>query len=177
MAPVPRNKKTIRRQRGTGAVATARQAKMLGVLQQFRILVKSIRSHYQQVENRSGVSGAQLWALAHVAGSPGSKVGELARALAIHQSTASNLVGRLESLGLVSRSRMQHDQRSVELSLTAKGARAIQRAPRPLIGVLQQALSNIPEASLDALHRHLGKLIVAMKIRDTRGRSIPLSEM
>ena len=150
---------------------------MLGVLQQFRILVKSIRSHYQQVENRSGVSGAQLWALAHVAGSPGSKVGELARALAIHQSTASNLVGRLESLGLVSRSRMQHDQRSVELNLTAKGARAIQRAPRPLIGVLQQALSNIPEASLDALHRHLGKLIVAMKIRDTRGRSIPLSEM
>ena len=174
MVPATRKKKTKRRQRGTGAVAAARHTKMLEVLQQFHILIKSIRSHYQQVENRSGVSGAQLWALARIAGSPGSKVGELARALAIHQSTASNLVRRLESLGLVSRSRVQHDQRSVELALTAKGARALQRAPRPLIGVLQQALSNIPEGSLDALHWHLGKLIDAVKIRDTRGRSIPL---
>ena len=177
IAPATSKRKTKRRQRGTGAIAAARQAKMLEVLQQFRVLVKSVRSHYKQVENKSGVSGAQLWALTHIAGRPGSKVGELARALAIHQSTASNLVGRLEALGLVSRARVQQDQRSVELALTAKGARAMQRAPRPLIGVLQQALSDIPVASLDALHRHLGRLIRAMKIRDTRGRSIPLSEM
>lgn len=177
MASVTGKKKTKHRERGKGAIAAARHAKMLGVLQQFRILVRSIRSHYQQVENRSGVSGAHLWALAQIAGNPGSKVGELARALAIHQSTASNLVRRLESLGLVSRSRVQKDQRFVELALTAKGARAMQRAPRPLIGVLQQALSDMPEAGLDALHRHLGKLIGTMKIRDTSGRSIPLSEM
>lgn len=177
MASVTRKKKAKRSEHERGAVAAARHAKMLEALQQFRILIKSIRSHYQQIENRSGVSGAQLWALAHIAGSPRSKVGELARALAIHQSTASNLVRRLESLGLVTRSRVQHDQRSVELALTAKGARAIQRAPRPLIGVLQQALSDVPETSLDALHLHLGKLIGAMKIRDARGRSIPLSDM
>jgi len=175
MASVTRKKKLS--EHGTKAVAAARPAKMLEVLQQFRILIKSIRGHYQQVENRSGVSGAQLWALAHIAGNPGSKVGELARALAIHQSTASNLVGRLESLGLVTRSRVQHDQRSVKLVLTVKGARAVKRAPRPLIGVLQQALSDIPEASLDALNRHLGKLIGAMKNHDTRGRLTPLSEM
>lgn len=176
MASVTGKKKTKRRERGRDAVATARPTKMPEVLQQFRIVMKSIRSHYQQVEKRSGVSGAQLWALVPIAGSPGSKVGELARALAIHQSTASNLVGRIESLGLVTRSRVQHDQRSVELDLTAKGARAIQRAPRPLIGVLQQALLDIPEASLDALHRHLGKLIGTMKITDTSGCSIPLSD-
>ena len=177
MAPVTRKKKTKLGDHGRQTVAAARPAKMLEVLQQFRMLIKSIRGHYRQVEDRSGVSGAQLWALAHIAGSPGSKVGELARALAIHQSTASNLVGRLESLGLVTRSRVQHDQRSVKLVLTVKGVRAVKRAPRPLIGVLQQALSDIPEASLDALRRHLGKLIGAMKINDPRGRLTPLSEM
>ena len=92
IASVTRKKKTKPLERGRDAGAAARHVMMLEVLQQFRILVKSIRSHYQQVEARSGVSGAQLWALAHIAGSPGSKVGELARALAIHQSTASNLV-------------------------------------------------------------------------------------
>ena len=177
MPPPSRNKEAQPRERMRGRDAAARRAKTLDVLQQFRILIKSIRSHYQDVENRSGLSGAQLWALAQIAESPGSRVGELARSLAIHQSTASNLIGRLESLGLVARSRVRHDQRSVELSLTSKGARVIERAPRPLVGVLLQALSDIPEASLDALQRHLAKLIGAMKVRDTKGRSTPISDM
>ena len=150
---------------------------MLEVLKLFRILVKSIRGHYRVVENRSGVSGAQLWALAHIDNNPGSKVGELARALAIHQSTASNLVGRLESQGLLARRRVRQDQRSVELTLTAQGRTALARAPRPLIGVLQQALLDLPDASLDALRRYLGVLIGAMMIKDKRGRATPLSEM
>jgi DNA-binding MarR family transcriptional regulator len=102
---------------------------------------------------------------------------ELARALAIHQSTASNLVGRLESLGLLARNRLRDDQRSVELTLTAEGKRALARAPRPLIGVLQQALLDLPENRLDALQEHLGVLIGTMKIKDTRSRSMPLSDM
>ena len=165
------------RKRASTARASSKNARMLEVLKLFRMLVKSIRGHYQVVENRSGVSGAQLWALAHVAGNPGSKVGELASALAIHQSTASNLVGRLESLGLLARHRLRHDQRSVELTLTPKGRSALVRAPRPLVGVLQQALLDLPEASLDALHQHLGVLIGTMKIKDPRSRSTPLSDM
>ena len=159
------------------ARASPESSKMLEVLKQFRILVQSIRGHYQVVENRSGVSGALLWALAHVANNPGSKVGELARALAIHQSTASNLAGRLESLGLLVRHRPRDDQRSVELKLTPKGKSALARAPRPLIGVLQQALLDLPEANLGALHQHLGVLIATMKVKDKRGRAILLSEL
>lgn len=165
------------RKRASKARASSKSTKMLQVLKLFRMLVKSIRGHYQVVENRSGVSGAQLWALAHVAGNPGCKVGELASALAIHQSTASNLVGRLESLGLLARHRLRHDQRSVELTLTPKGRSALARAPRPLIGLLQQALLDLPEASLDTLHQHLGVLIGTMKIKDTRSRATPLSDM
>ena len=165
------------RKRAGTARASSKSSKMLEVLQLFRILVKSIRGHYQVVENRSGVSGAQLWVLAHVADNPGSKVGELARTLAIHQSTASNLVGRLESLGLIERNRLRHDQRSVELTLTPKGRSALARAPRPLIGVLQQALLDLSEARLNALREHLGALIGTMKIKDTASRSTPLSDM
>ena len=68
---------------------------MLEVLEQFRVIFKSIRRHYRSVEERSGISGALLWALAQVAANPGSQVGDLARALAIHQSTASNLLRSL----------------------------------------------------------------------------------
>src|SRR3954467_12700913 len=113
-----------------------RHRKMLDVLAQFRVLFRSIRLHYQRVQRRSGVTGAQLWALAHVAVHPGTKMGELARALAIHPSTASNLVRRLEALALVLRKRKGRDQRTVQLYLTGKGSKALSRAPRPLIGVL-----------------------------------------
>lgn len=165
------------RRRGKTGRTSPMNLKMLEVLKLFRILVKSIRGHYQVVENRSGVSGAQLWVLSHIASNPRSKVGELARALAIHQSTASNLVGRLELRGLLARNRLRDDQRSVELTLTPKGKRALSRAPRPLIGVLQQALLDLPEDGLEGLHQHLVALIGAMRFKDRRGRSTPLSEM
>ena len=177
MSPAIKKPAAEPRKRKTPARACSGNSKMLEVLKLFRVLVKSIRGHYEVVENRSGVSGAQLWALSHIASNPKSKVGELARALAIHQSTASNLVGRLVSLGLLARNRLRHDQRAVELTLTPRGRSALARAPRPLIGVLQQALLDLPQASLDALHQHLGVLIGTMKIKDRRGRSIPLSDM
>src|SRR5438105_15280012 len=74
--------------------------RMLEVLEQFRVIVKSIRRHYQDVERRAGVTGAQLWALAQIAEQPGGQVGELARAPAVHQFTASNLESVLEVRGV-----------------------------------------------------------------------------
>lgn len=65
----------------------------------------------------------------------------------------------------------------MELKLTPKGKSALARAPRPLIGVLQQALLDLPEANLGALHKHLGVLIATMKVKDKRGRAILLSEL
>jgi DNA-binding MarR family transcriptional regulator len=148
---------------------------MLAVLQQFRVLFKSIRRHYQHVERRAGISGAQLWALAEVAANPGVEVGHLARTLAIHQSTTSNLLRRLQTQKLVSRKRQGEDQRTVQLFATGKGLNLLRGAPKPLIGVLQQALSDLPSGSLGVLHRQLSKLIAVMRAKDLEGRTIPLS--
>lgn len=152
--------------------------RMLEVLEQFRVIVKSIRRHYQDVERRAGVSGAQLWALAQIAGQPGGKVGELARALAVHQSTASNLVRDLERRGLVTRARHGRDLRHVQLYPSKKGLVLLKAAPRPLIGVLQQALSELPAARLVALHTELAHVIALMKGKQVAAaRALPLSEM
>jgi DNA-binding MarR family transcriptional regulator len=151
---------------------------MLEVLEQFRIIVKSIRQHYQRVERRAGLSGAQLWALAQIAGQPGCQVGELARALAVHPSTASNLVRDLAARALVARERRGRDLRHVQLYASAKGTRLLAAAPRPLIGVLQQALSELPAARLRALHAELAHVIAHMHGRQVgAARALPLSEM
>ena len=47
--------------------AAAEPPLMLDVLKQFRVLLRAMESHYRQVERRSGLGGAQLWALAEIA--------------------------------------------------------------------------------------------------------------
>ena len=150
---------------------------MLEVLAQFRVVFKSIRRHYQDVERRSGITGALLWALAEIAGRPGGQVGELARTLAIHQSTASNLVRRLAARGLIARERRGRDQRAVQLFPTRKGLRVLKAAPQPLIGVLQQALADLPPSSLRALHVQLARLIKVMRFKSLEARTTLISEM
>lgn len=147
------------------------------MLGQFRMVIKSIRRHYLQVERRSEISGAHLWALAHIAENPGERVGDVARALAIHPSTASNLVRRLALRAMIAPKRKGKDRRAVQLYAAKKGLAALKRAPKPLIGVLQQALADLPAGSVDALHHHLEELISVMKIRDVRARALPISEM
>jgi DNA-binding MarR family transcriptional regulator len=141
------------------------------------MVIKSIRHHYLQVEQRSEISGAHLWALAHIAQNPGDRVGDVARALAIHPSTASNLIGRLSSQAMVATKRHGKDRRAVQLFAAKKGMAVLKRAPKPLIGVLQQALADLPARSIDALHRHLEELTSVLKVKDVRARALPISEM
>jgi DNA-binding MarR family transcriptional regulator len=153
-----------------------RHAVMNDVLLHFRTVVRAIRRHYQQVEASCGISGAQLWALVHVHQSPGMRVGELARMLAIPQSTASNMLDTLEAAGLVARKRNDEDQRVVRLFATARGRRVLASAPRPLRGVLQQGLLDLPDRSLDSLNRELATLVRCMHLRERVARSTLLEE-
>lgn len=169
------------RRRGNGrprsGVPEDLRTKRLAVLGQFRMVIKSIRRHYAEVQRRSDISGAHLWALAHIARNPGARVGDVARALAIHPSTASNLIRSLASKRMVVQKRKSPDRRAVQLYAEKRGTAALARAPRPLIGVLQQGLADLSEISIDALHLHLGKLVEVMGNKDARARAQPISQM
>ena len=129
------------------------------VLRQFRIVFNSIKSHFRQVERDAGLGGAQLWALSVIAGSPGIGVTELARALDIHQSTASNLVRTLSGRGLIASAREGQDRRGVALRILPAADAVLQRAPQPFVGVLPDALASLDEATLARLEHDLAALI------------------
>ncbi|HKI63589.1 MAG TPA: MarR family winged helix-turn-helix transcriptional regulator [Burkholderiales bacterium] len=149
----------------------------MDVLRQFRIVLRAIKQHYQNVERSCGVSGAQLWTMERIAATHGLAPGDLARELAIHPSTASNLLLRLEGLKLVERRRGGVDHRRVQLYLTADGQAVLAKAPRPLKGVLQQALQDLPPASLASLHKYLEELAGTMALRDEAAQGKPLSDL
>ena len=174
----PTESKGAASSRSRGADATERHRTLSSsVLQQFRMIFKSVKTHFRWVEQQTGVSGSQLWALATVAQSPGLRVSELAAALAIHQSTTSNLIDRLEQHKLLRRERSKPDQRVVRLFLTARGEKTVAAAPRPLEGVLPDALSRLSEAELAVLKAQLDGLTRLMKVRDITGKRTPLADI
>ena len=153
-----------------------REQAAVRVLRQFRQIFNAVKTHFQQVEKKVGLGGAQVWALSVICDRPRIGVGELARALSIHQSTASNLVKGLVERGFVLASRDGGDRRAVRLSLLPSGARILRRSPAPFAGVLPQALSSLDARSLQRLEADLGLLIERLRV-STRGADTPLADM
>src|SRR3954471_21799876 len=145
------------------------------VLRRFRLVFNAVKSHFRAVETKAGISGAQLWALSVVHAQPGIGVGELARAMDIHQSTASNLLRALVEKGLVLAERGGTDRRAVQLQVSAKGGRLLAKAPGPFSGVLPEALARLDQRTLARLDRDLAVLIGELGV-DERGAGIPLSD-
>lgn len=140
------------------------QVTPLSVLQRFRVLIRTAQRHSQWIERQSGVTGAQLWALQELAEVPGLRVGELAIRMALHQSTASNMVDRLETAALIRKERTSADQRVVRLYLTEAGTALLARAPSPARGVLPEALRLLDPEALARLQGELDGLL--LQIRD-----------
>lgn len=143
------------------------------VLRRFRLVFNTVKSHFRAVETQAGISGAQLWALSVVQGHPGIGVGDLAQAMDVHQSTASNLLRALLDAELVVSARGGTDRRAVQLQVTPRGAKVLAKAPGPFTGVLPEALARLDARTLARLERDLGRLIDELGA-DERAASIPL---
>lgn len=132
------------------------------LLQQFRVVLKSVKSHFRQVESVTGIGGSQVWALSVVAESPGITVGELARRLSVRQPTASVMVRQMVQRNLMETTPHPDDRRSVQLYATVAGQMLLQRAPRPFSGVLPKALAQLDPATQQRMTQDMARLIEVM---------------
>jgi len=148
----------------------------VAVLRQFRQVFNAVKSHFQQVEKTVGMGGAQVWALSVVREQPGIGIGALAKAMSIHQSTASNLVRALVEREMVAAAKAGIDRRAVQLTLLPAGAKVLQSISGPFDGLLPGALKSLPPETLARLQEDLAQLIVAIAA-DEAGAAIPLSGM
>jgi len=146
------------------------------VLRQFRQVFNAVKTHFQRVERKAGIGGAQLWALSIVRDHPGRGVNALAAAMDIKQSTTSNLVKGLIERGLIAAERSGPDRRAVQLFVLPPARRVLQRAPGPLSGVLPDALAKLDPQALGRLERDLAALIEALGA-DQRAATKPLADM
>jgi len=148
----------------------------LEALRLFRIIFKSANRHFHDIEKTAGIGGASLWALAEIAETKELTVSGLAKAMSIHQSTASNLMEKLESSGYVIRTRSVSDRRVVHLALTDQGKETLSKAPPPYRGILPDALMRLDPQTLQALNSHLVELTSVMTGKLDAGAYEPLGK-
>jgi DNA-binding MarR family transcriptional regulator len=86
---------------------------------------------------------------------PGTRVGALADFTCIEQSAMSHMLRRLSRNKLVSRDRVAHDNRSVEITLTAKGQRIAEKCQRFADFHNGQLLDGVDPDAAAALRRTL----------------------
>ena len=146
------------------------------VLRRFRSVFNAVKTHFKQVEKQAGVGGAQLWALSVIQARPDIGVGDLASAMDIHQTTASNLLRAMVAAGLVVSNRDGPDRRATRLRVTPAAARVLKKAPGPFSGVLPEALAALDAPTLARLDEDLGKLLDKLQA-DERAAGIPLAQM
>ena len=146
------------------------------VLRRFRVVFNAVRTHFQQVEKEVGLGGAQVWALSLIRDQPGIGMGDIARCMDIHQSTASNLIKTLLRRELISSAKAPEDRRNVRLHILPEGMAVLGQVSGPFEGVLPAALGKLPVATLRRLDQDLGELIALLKADEQAG-GIPLAEL
>ena len=160
------------------APARAKAASLeLRVLQHLRELYRVSQQHFQRIEVRCGLSGAQLWALSELRARPGATISQVASALSVHLSTASNLLDRLEERKLVRRHRGPPDQRVVRVALTPEGEAMLRLAPKPAEGIIQDALHRMRTDALARLDHDLEALLRNAQSRNPAAAMTPLAEL
>jgi DNA-binding MarR family transcriptional regulator len=142
------------------------------ILDDLRRIVRVLRESSRAAEQEVGVSGAQLFVLRTLAqpdargGLPALTLSELSARTRTHQSTASVVVKRLVERGLVSRAPSPRDARCLQLRLTKRGQRLLERAPLAAQDRLILGIDRLKPAEQKRLASALHELVAAMQLSD-----------
>ena len=101
---------------------------------------------------------------------------DLAMAMDIHQTTASNLVKGLLKLELLRAEKEGPDKRAVQLYILPAGRTLLKKAPGPFSGVLPKALSELDAKTLLRLERDLSTLLKLLNA-DEKAAKTPLASL
>lgn len=131
------------------------------LLAEFRYNLRKFLGFSEAAAAGQGLTPQQYQVLLAIQGFPGRErvtIGELAEQMQVRHHSAVGLVDRMARLGLVRRATSAEDRRRVEVSLTAKGLRTLEKLYRAhreelrtagprLIGLLRRAAEPPPGAS------------------------------
>jgi DNA-binding MarR family transcriptional regulator len=131
-----------------------------------RALVAALQTSARAVEERTGLTNAQLFLLRQIAASDGLTINDLSQRTSAAQSSVSVVVARPVRAGHVKRGRVIEDGRRVTLTATARGRTAVRKAPPPATERLLDALGAITASDARSISRGIGALLARLGARE-----------
>ncbi len=126
------------------------------IMDSLRRIVQALRRASTQYE---GFTSAQIFVLRTLDASEGASVNDLAALTHTHQSTASEMVTRLEANGLIERKTAEADRRRVELYLSAAGRNVVRDQAKTPQEEIVEAITALSSEDRTALAQGLKALI------------------
>lgn len=108
--------------------------------------MRAVDLHSRQLTQRHGVTAPQMVVLTALAREEALTAGALAGQVQLSQATLSDILNRLETRGLVTRSRSVADRRRVFVSATAAGLSLVGAAPPLLQEAFLERFAALSEA-------------------------------
>lgn len=102
------------------------------VLVELRRIIRATQISAKRLARQTGLTTSQLVLMQLLDAHRDITPGQIARAMTLAQATVTALLDRLQSRGLIQRTRGASDRRQVRVVLTELGKAELQRAPTPL---------------------------------------------
>ena len=159
-------------------VAWARRKEaILATLKMFRMSLDAVRRHSEWIESRHGISAVELWGLWELSQSPGQRVVDLAKSMALPRPNTESLLAGLIKQGLVKQSNAGGADVTGVFFTTAEGQRIADASPQFGQGVLKAAMSNLPDASLMKLFQAMSDLVQNLPFAEESAALQPMADL
>jgi len=157
-------------------VAWARRKELiLATLKMFRVTLDAVRRHAEWVDTRHGINAVDLWILWELAQSPGMRMVDLAKGMALPRSTMEPLLRGLMQRGLIKQG--EPADAVPCFLLTFDGQRIADASPQYGQGVLKAAMNQMSDDSLALLTQAMGDLIRHLPFLEERAAFQPMAEL
>ncbi len=145
----------------------ARSAMTTETMHEFLTLLRYLRNYGRQMR-KERLGGRRISALRYLLEAGPLTIGQLRDYLYISDSSTSEMIGRLQQAGYVTRTRSEEDNRVVIVALAPAGRAVAEEAPLGGIPLLRERLKTLPPERLSVVHRALTELIRLLEIEDGR---------
>jgi DNA-binding MarR family transcriptional regulator len=136
------------------------------VLVALRRVIRATDLHSKHLSKVAGLTAPQLLILQSLRDKGDRPAGEIAHDISLSQATLTTILDRLESRGLITRTRSDQDKRKVIASITADGREILRNAPMPLQEHFVRQFSNLHEWEQTAIISSLQRVACMMDAED-----------
>lgn len=148
-----------------GGQMTQEQTLYTETIHRFLSVYRYLRQSGRQ-RHTEGISGRKIATLRYLAEAGPLTVGQIGDYLYVSDSSTSELVGKLEEHGYVTRTRSQADNRVVIVSLTQAGSQVIANMPLDGMPLLRERLKQLAPERLHLIKEAMDEIMQLLEISD-----------